>query len=351
MKAVLIRRQQPAGPVAPEVDYVEDWPGPLEPQPGEIRVRAVASALNHMDLWTGMGIPGVEISYPHIGGVDGCGVVDAVGSGVDEGWLGRHVVHNAAVEIRRPESPGAPSARNAAPEYHLIGEHSHGTHREYWCVPVANAVDIGDADPVGAAAIGLTALTAWSMMLTKGDLRAGQTVLITGIGGGVATAALSIARWLGCRIAVTSRSEEKLERARGLGAELCVVDDGGDWSREVRAWTARRGVDMVVDTIGGHILKPALRALTRGGAFVTAGTTAAPHAQVELNRVFWNQLRILGSTMGSNDEFREVMALYCAGHLSPQIDCVLPAERARQAWERLEAQEQMGKFVLDWTGG
>jgi NADPH2:quinone reductase len=351
MKAVLITRQQPAGPVAPEVNYVEDWPGPPDPQPGEIRVRAVASALNHMDLWTGMGIPGVEITYPHIGGVDGCGVVDAVGAGVGATWVGRTVVHNAAVEVRRSFRPGAPSETNAAPEYHLIGEHSHGTHREYWCVPAANAVDIGEADPVGAAAIGLTALTAWSMMLTKGNLRPGQTVLITGIGGGVATAALAIARWRGCRIAVTSRSGDKLDRARELGAEHCVLDEGGDWSREVRAWTGKRGVDMVVDTIGGHILKPALRSLARGGAFVTAGTTAGPQAEIELNRVFWNQLRVLGSTMGTNDEFREVMALYCAGHLAPQIDCVLPVAKARQAWERLEAQDQMGKIVLDWAGG
>lgn len=350
MKAVLITRQAPSGPVSPQVEFVEDWPGPADPGPGEIRVRAVASALNHMDLWTGMGIPGVDIQYPHIGGVDGCGVVDAVGQDVDPAWTGRTVVHNAAVELHRPPAPGAPSDANQAPEYELIGEHSHGTHREYWCVPAVNAVDVGDAEPFGAAAIGLTALTAWSMMLTKGNLRPGQAVMITGIGGGVATAALAIARWRGCRIAVSSRSEAKLERARALGADLCVLDDGSDWSREVRKWTGKRGVDMVVDTIGGHVLRPALRSLARGGAFVTAGTTASPKAEIELNRVFWNQLRVLGSTMGSNDEFREVMALYTRGDLIPEIDGVLPASRAREAWERLEAQEQMGKIVLDWSG-
>jgi NADPH:quinone reductase-like Zn-dependent oxidoreductase len=216
-------------------------------------------------------------------------------------------------------------------------------------VPAETAVDIGQADPVGAAAFGLTALTAWSMMITKGDLRPGQPVLVTGIGGGVATAALAIARWRGCPVAVTSRSEAKLARARELGADLCVLDEGEDWSREVRGWTGKRGVAMVVDTIGGHILKPALRSLGRGGAFVTAGTTASPRAEIELNRVFWNQLRLLGSTMGTNDEFREVMALYCSGALAPEVDRVYPASQARQAWERLEAQEQMGKLVLDWS--
>ena len=216
-------------------------------------------------------------------------------------------------------------------------------------MPADNAVDIGDADPQGAAAIGLTALTAWSMMITKGALQAGHSVLITGIGGGVAVAALAIARWRGCRIAVSSRSAEKLERARELGAEYCILDEGQDWSRDLRGWTGKKGVDMVVDTIGGPVLKPSVRALSRGGAFVTAGATAAPTGELELNRVFWNQLRILGSTMGTNDEFREVMALYCAGELMPVIDRVLPARDARKAWERLEAQEQMGKIVLDWT--
>lgn len=349
MRAVLITRQAPKGPVAPQVQYVEDWADTSDPEPGELRVRAIATSLNHMDLWTGMGIPGVEINYPHIGGVDGCGIVESVGAGVDEAWIGRRVVHNAAVEICGSSHPEAPTQATLAPEYWLIGEHSHGTHREFWCIPAANAFDIGDADPQHAAAIGLTALTAWSMMLTKGNLRPGQYVLITGIGGGVSIAALAIARWRGCRIAASSRSEDKLARARELGAEFTILDEGQDWSRELRAWTNKRGVDMVVDTIGAHVLKPALRSLARGGVFVTAGTTAGAQAELELNRIFWNQLRLLGSTMGTNDEFREVMTLFCAGKLVAEIDCVLPAVRAREAWERLEAQEQMGKIVLDWS--
>jgi NADPH:quinone reductase-like Zn-dependent oxidoreductase len=343
MRAALIARQAPRGPVAPQVEYVEDWPGPDVPGPGEIGVRAIASALNHMDLWTGMGIPGVPIEYPHIGGVDGCGIVESVGVGVEETWLGRTVVHNAAVEV---PARGRPTR---APDYRLIGEHSHGTHREFWCVPVANAFDIGDADPLGAAAIGLTALTAWSMMVTKGELEPGQDVLITGIGGGVAVAALGIARWRGCRVAVTSRSARKLDRAKELGAEYTILDESQDWSRGLREWTGKRGVDLVVDTIGGPMLGPAVRSLARGGAFVTAGTTAAPAGQLELNRVFWNQLRILGSTMGTNEEFQSVMELYCSGDLVPVIDSVVPAARARSAWERLESQEQMGKIILDWS--
>lgn len=348
MHAILITRQSPQGPVAPTVECVPDWPRPEGPGAGEVLVRALASALNHMDLWTGRGIPGVEIHYPHIGGVDGCGVVEEVGEGVHPDWIGRTVVHNAAVEVGRATGPHSASQANSAPAWRLIGEHSHGTHREFWCVPAANLVDIGEADPQGAAAIGLTALTAWSMMLTKGDLRCGQTVLITGIGGGVATAALAIARWRGCRIAVTSRSAAKLERARELGASFLIHDEGQDWSKELRAFTGKRGVDMVVDTIGAPVLGPALRSLCRGGAFVTAGATAGPVAGLELNRVFWNQLRVLGSTMGTNDEFREVMALFRSGALQPEIDSVFAPSEARAAFERLEAQEQMGKIIFDW---
>ncbi len=345
---MILDHAEARGPVAPQVRYVSDWPDPGPPGPGEARLRVLASALNHMDLWTGMGIPGVEIEYPHVGGVDACGMVEAVGEGVDPDWIGRRVVFDAAVEVVRPARPGEPSAATYAPALELIGEHRPGAHREHFCVAVDNLVDVGGADPVEAAAIGLTALTAYAMMFSRGGLRPGQFVLITGIGGGVATAALGLARWAACRIAVTSRHRSKLDRAREHGAEFTVLDEGRDWSKEVRQWTRKRGVDMVVDTVGGPLLEPALRSLARGGAYVTAGATAGAADRLELHRIFWNQLRLVGSTMGSPHDFREVMALFCAGLLRPIIDSVFPPERAREAWERLERGQQMGKIVLDW---
>jgi len=348
MKAITIREQAPKGPVAPNVSVVDDWADPGPPDRGELLVRTEASALNHMDLWVGRGIPGVEIEYPHVGGVDGCGIVEAVGSDVDAAWVGRRVVHNAAVRLDGPARPGTPTEAGIAPDVELIGEHSHGTHRARYRIPVENAVDVGDADPVAAAAYGLTALTAYAKMFTKGRLRPGQTVLITGIGGGVATAALGLAGWMGCTTIVTSRHRWKLDRALELGADHGVLDEGQDWSREVRGLTAKRGVDMVVDTVGGPLLKPCLRVLVPGGAFVTAGATAGPVSEIELARVFWKQLRVLGSTMGSNDEFREVMALFRAGHVAPVVDRVFPPAEAPAAWERLEAADQMGKLVIDW---
>lgn len=351
MKAILIREQAPRGPVAPLVATVDGWPDPGSADDHEILVRCEASALNHMDLWVGMGIPGVDIEYPHIGGVDGCGIVEAVGDDVDPSWIGRRVVHNAAVVVPGTLRPGEPTARGLATEVRLIGEHSPGTHRELYRVPAENAVDIGGADPVAAAAFGLTGLTAYSKMITKGQLRPGQTVLITGIGGGVATAALSIARWMGCTTIVTSRHAWKLDRAKELGADHVVLDTGQDWSREVRGLTDKRGVDMVVDTVGGPLLTPSLRTLVPGGAFVTAGSTASPKAELELARVFWKQLRVLGSTMGTNDEFREIMALFQAGRVEPVVDRVYAPEDAPDAWERLESGDQMGKLVIDWRKG
>lgn len=348
MRAITIRQQVRSGPVAAHVEFVDIWPDPGAPGPGQLRVRTEASALNHMDLWVARGIPGVDIVYPFVGGVDGCGRVEAVGAGVSEEWIGRRVVHNAAVRQQRPPLPGQGTRASEAPEYRLIGEHEPGTHREAYLVPVDNAVDMGDADPVLACAFGLTALTAYSMMFTKGALKPGQSVLITGIGGGVATAALALARWSACPVIVTSRHRAKLDAALALGAQHAVLATGEDWSREVRALTGKRGVDMVVDTIGGAHLTWSLRALARGGAYVTAGATSGPRAEAEVTRVFWNQLRVLGSTMGTNDEFREVMALFRAGLAGPVVDRVFTPGQAAEAWQRLEAAEQMGKLVVRW---
>lgn len=348
MRAITITKQAPKGPVTPNIAVVDDWPDPEKPARGEATIRVLASALNHMDLWVGMGIPGVEISYPHIGGCDVCGEVEAVGDDVDKSWIGRRVMMNAAVAQPQPERPGDPPASTLAPEYQLIGEHHHGAHRARFNAPVGNLADVGSADPVETAAFGLTFLTAWSMMITKGGLRAGQSVLITGIGGGVATAALRIAKHYGCQTVVTSRHEWKLDRASEMGADHGVLDDGSDWSKAVRTWTDKRGVDMAVDSVGKPTHLPCIKSLARGGAYVTPGCTAGPNATTDLARIFWNQLRILGSTMGTNEEFREIAALFRSGALKPVVDSVFDAADAPKAWERLEQGEQLGKIVIKW---
>lgn len=364
--AVVLRR---GSPVAPNVEFRTDWPDPPAPGPGQVLVRTLASAFNQMDLWVGRGVPGLTLDYPRVSGCDACGVVERVGDGVDRAWIGRRVIVNAAVRQPDRVSPDDPPASTLAPSYHLIGEHTNGMHAERFLAPAVNLADVGDADPVQAAAFGLCALTAYSMIVTKASLRPGQSVLITGIGGGVATAALALAKHLACRVAVTSRHQWKLDRARELGADLCVLDRANapgstpsapgappppapppaDWSAEIRAWTNKRGVDLAVDSSGKATHLMCLKSLARGGTYVTPGASSGPDAVTDLARVFWNQLRILGSTMGTNAEFQEVAALFRAGRVAPVVDRVFPARDVREAYERLERAEQFGKVVIRWA--
>ena len=347
MKAVTIARQ--GAPVAPNIEVIEHWADEPSPGPGEVVIRVEASALNHMDVWVGMGIPGMELAYPRVGGCDACGIVEGVGDGVERAWVGRRVVTNAAVRQADRVHPDDPTGATLAPAYQLIGEHLNGMHRERFTAPVANVADVGSsAEPTEAAAFGLVTLTAYSMMLTKGGLRPGQLVLITGIGGGVATTALGLAKWMGCRVVVTSRHQWKLDRATELGADEAILDEGQDWSKDVRSWSGKRGVDMAVDSIGKPTHMSCIKSLARGGAFVTPGNTGGPRVETDQARMFWNQLRLLGSTMGTNDEWREIVALFRAGQIRPVIDKVFPWSDAGQAWARLEAGEQFGKIVLDW---
>jgi NADPH:quinone reductase-like Zn-dependent oxidoreductase len=348
MRAVVVTQQ--GNPVAPNIRVVSDWPElDREPGPGEARLRTIASAFNQMDLWVGRGVPGLQLSYPRVSGCDACAEVEAVGPNVDKAWIGKRVIVNAATRMPQRISPTDPPNSTLAPEYELIGEHHMGMMRERFLAPVANLALVPESvDPAEAAGFGLCALTAYSMIITKGTLRPGQSALITGIGGGVATAALSIAKHFACPVIVTSRHQWKLDRAKELGADHGILDAGQDWSKEVRAWTSKRGVDMAIDSSGKATHLNCIKSLARGGAYVSPGCTSGPDATTDLARLFWNQLRVLGSTMGSNEEFHEVAALFRAGKLRPAVDKVYPVSDAVAAYQRLEAAEQFGKIVLKW---
>lgn len=348
MRAAVIQHSAKPGEVPGAWACVTDWPEPGDPGTGEALLRTEASAFNHMDIWVTMGIPGVDLTYPRVSGCDACAVVEKVGEGVDPAWVGERVVMNAAVALPLRPRPDDPPASHLAPEYELIGEHHHGAHRERFIAPVANLQPVGDADPADAAAFGLVTLTAYSM-LRKADVRPGQVVVITGIGGGVATAALALCKWMGCRVAVTSRHQWKLDKAAALGADLCILDEKQDWSKQLRSWTNKRGVDVCVDSVGKPIHEQCIASLARGGCFVTCGNTAGPKAETNLARIFWNQLRVLGSTMGTNAEFAEVVSLLRAGHAPPVIDSVHDWSDAPKALARLDSGEQFGKIVLRWS--
>jgi NADPH:quinone reductase-like Zn-dependent oxidoreductase len=345
MRAIVIERQ--GTPVASNVRLDPAFPDPI-PGLGEVLVRTEASALNHLDLWVGRGLPGIDLTYPRISGSDGAGVVEAVGPGIDPSWIGARVLLNAAV----PQPDLALPDRSPAPDdIRMIGEHTNGCLAEKFTAPATNLVAIGDADPTEAVAFGLTHLTAWRMMVTRSGLRAGQSVLITGIGGGVALAALNIAKHFGCSTIVTSRSAAKLEQAKAIGATHGVLDSGGDWSRDVRKLTGKRGVDLCVDSIGKSVHGQCIRSLSRGGTFATCGCTTGFDGVTDLARIFWNQLTLVGSTMGTMDEFRQCVALFRSGAIRPVIDTVFTPERGQAAYTRLEAGEQFGKVVVDWRKG
>ena len=230
-----------------------------------------------------------------------------------------------------------------------MGEHSPGAMAEAFLAPVSNLLELPeDIDAREAAAYGLTHLTAWRMIATRARATAGDWVLIPGIGGGVALAALGICRHLGCRTVVTSRHQWKLDRAMELGADHAVLDDGEGWSRTVRGLTGRRGVDVCIDSVGKAIHASCIRSLARGGRFVTCGCTSGGDAVTDLTRIFWNQLSILGSTMGDMEEFRQVVGLLTGGHLRPVVDQIHGPEWAREAWSRLESGSQFGNLVIDW---
>jgi NADPH:quinone reductase-like Zn-dependent oxidoreductase len=345
MKAIVTTRR--GSPVAPNVSCINDAADPVA-GPGEAVVRTEASALNHLDLWVARGLPGVDTVYPFTSGSDGCGIVESVGEGVDPAWIGQRVLLNAAVVQPHRSVPGSwPAGEDIA----MIGEHTPGANAARFKAPITNLLEIGDTDPIEAAAFGLTHLTAWRMLVTRARLQAGQTVLVPGIGGGVAMASLAIARHFGCTVIVTSRHRAKLDRALELGAHHAILDDGSDWSRQVRAVTGRRGVDVVAESVGKSIHMACIKSLARGGTLVTCGCTTGPDATTDLARIFWNQLSIIGSTMGTMEEFRSVVSLLRSGAIRPVVDQVFAPSQAQAAFERLEAGEQCGKLVIDWRMG
>ena len=321
-------------------------PIPELAHPDDVRVRVHAAALNHLDLFVLGGVPGVTIVPPWIMGADAAGVVDAVGSGVHSVAPGDAVVINPGISCRECEFCRQ-GEQPLCPRFRLLGEHRPGTFADYVVVPAANVRTIpAGSDMVAAAAFPLVTLTAWRMIVTRAELKAGETVLIQGIGGGVALAALQIAKSLGANAWVTSSSEAKLEKARMLGADEAFDHSAMDVAKEVRARTGKRGVDVVVDNVGKATWAQSLGALGRRGRLVTCGATSGPIVETDVRRLFWNQWSILGSTMGNDAEFDAVVGEFRAGRLMPPIDSVHELEDGRGAFERLASGRQFGKVVL-----
>ncbi len=330
----------------PEVLQAAELPTP-HPGPGEVQVRVHACAMNHLDLWVRRGIPALRLEMPHIPGSDVAGVVTEVGPEVSGVQVGDRVVVNATLSCGECEFC-LRGEDNRCRRGAILGEHVRGGYAEYVVVPARNVLKLPGGFPYEeAAAASLVFLTAWHMLITRGGLRPGEDVLIVGAGGGVNTAALQIAKLAGARVVVVASNPEKAERVRALGADH-VIDRSQepDWSRAVWQWTGRRGVDVVVDNVGRATLAQSMRVVARGGRIVIVGNTSGPEAQIDIRFIFGKQISIIGSTMGSHQDFRDVMALIWAGKLKPVVDRVMPLAEGKRAFELMERGEQFGKIVL-----
>jgi zinc-binding alcohol dehydrogenase/oxidoreductase len=333
MKAIILRELGEA-----ENLRLEEVP---EPQPAahEVLVRLKAAALNRRDVWIRRGLYS-GIKLPIILGSDGAGDVVLAGAAADQSLVGRAVVIN-------PSLDWGPDERAQGPDFRILGLPDDGTYAQFIKVPASNAYP--KPDPLSyeqAAAIPLASLTAYRAVVSRAQVGAGETVLVTGISGGVSSFALLIAKRLGARVLVTSGSDAKLARAADLGADGAANYKTQDWAKEIVALSGGKGPDVVIDSVGGETFAKAIEMLKPGGRVVTYGATTGPARQVEVRRIYWKQITVLGSTMGTAKEFEQMLELYGHNGLRPVVDRVFPLVEAASAHRRMEEAAQFGKIVL-----
>ena len=328
----------------------EEVEAPKLRSPSDAIVELKAAALNRVDIWNRRGSTGREIPLPHILGADGAGIVTQIGEQVTNVNPGDSVCLYPRSGCGRCEFCAADRDFMCI-RPRALGEKDNGTYAEYVRLPARNCFPI----PPGlsfeeAAAFPLVFLTVWRMLVTNAALRPGELVLILGIGGGIATAALQLANHMRAHVIVTSSSNEKLEMAKNWGADHGINYRTADFAKEVRNLTGKRGVDVVVDCVGGESWGKSLATLAKGGRLVTCGATAGANASTDLRRVFWNSLKILGSTLGSREEFVQVLNFMRNSRVRPIIDQLFALKDASAAQQRMEDGKQFGKIVLQISG-
>jgi NADPH:quinone reductase-like Zn-dependent oxidoreductase len=341
MKTVLFHRHG-----GPEVLEYTDFPTP-EPKQGEVLVRLRAAALNRMDVMVRNGWPGLKLDLPHINGADGAGDVAEIGVGVQGFEIGDPVVINSNLGCGKCEFCQA-GKDNMCRDWHLLGETIRGTYAEYVAVPSRQLYTLPKGfDYHSAAAAALVYLTAWHSLSKRGNLQKDETVLIVGAGGGVNTASIQIAKYIGAQVVVVGSNAQKLEKAKSIGADILIDrSKEADWSKSVFIVTEKRGVDVVVDNVGTTFTQ-SLRTLRKGGRLLTVGNSGAPRFEIDNRYMFAKHLSIIGSTMGTLDDFKQVMDLIVAGKLQPVLDKTYPLQDAALAQERLWNQENIGKITLE----
>jgi len=340
MKAVLFHEHG-----GPEVLKYEDAPDP-KPGRGDVLIEVKATSINHIDIFLRRGMPGVRVPLPKIAGCDAAGIIKEVGPDVSGLKPGDRVTINPGISCGHCEFC-ASGFGSQCTTYAMVGEHIDGAYAQLLRVPAHIVLPIPDSLSFEeAAAAPLVFLTAWSMMVGKGDIRPGEDVLILGAGAGVGTAAIQIAKLVGCRVIATASTDEKLARAKQLGADILINYRKEEFDKRVRDITNKRGVDVVIDYIGADTWVQSLRSARKGGRVLTCGATTGFAPQTDLRHIFYRQVRVIGSTMGSHKEFMDVMKCIFRGQLKPIIDRVLPLSEARQGHELIEKREVFGKIVL-----
>ena len=341
MKTVLFRQHG-----GPEVLEYTHFPTP-KPKAGEVLVRLHAAALNRMDVMVRNGWPGLKLELPHINGADGAGEVSALGEGVTEFKIGDSVVINANLGCGQCEFCKE-GRDNLCKEWHLLGETVRGTYAEYVVLPIRQLYKLPkDFDFHQAAAAALVYQTALHSLIKRGNLRSGEILLIVGAGGGVNTASVQIGKYIGAQVIVVGSDAEKLNKAESIGADILIDrSKEADWSKAVFLATNKRGADVVVDNVG-TTFPHSFRAARKGGRILTVGNSGGPKFEIDNRFVFAKHLSLIGSTMSTLADFKEVMDLIVADRLKPIMDKTFPLKDAASAQERLWKAKHFGKITLN----
>jgi NADPH:quinone reductase-like Zn-dependent oxidoreductase len=330
-----------------DLDVIQygDVPDPT-PGAGEVLLQVRACAVNHLDIWVRRGWPGLKLRMPHWCGADVAGEVIELGEGVS-GWdRGDRVVVDPGINTVEDEFTRR-GEHSVSPGYTILGEQIHGGAAEYLAVPARNLYRMPENwDFPKAAAPLLVSLAAWRMLIHRAKLRAGESVLVVGAGGGVNSMAVQIAKLAGATVYVICSNKEKADKAKALGADRVVDRSQDEWGKRIYNLTGKRGVDVVVDNVGEATMMTSMQAAARGGRIVIIGNTSGPHAQIDIRYIFGKQISLIGSTMGTHQDFRDVAALLWAGKLKPVIDRIMPLSQGIEAYRMMEQGEQFGKIVL-----
>lgn len=340
MKAVFFREHG-----GPEVLTYGDFDDPVL-RPDQVLVGVKAASVNHLDLFVRRGIPGISIPLPHIPGSDAAGVVEGVGGGVEGVSVGERVLVNPSVSCGQCEFCARGDA-SLCLSYRLIGETTQGTCCEKIAIPSVNVIPVPDGITFEqAASIPLVFMTAWRMLITRGRLRPGEDVLILGASAGVGIAAIQIAKVAGARVFAAASTQEKLQLCRELGADILINYSREDFVSRVRTETGKRGVDVVIDYLGKETWVKSLRSLARGGRLLTCGATTGYDPQTDLRHIFYRQLQVIGSTMGSKNDLVAPLKLIQAGRMRPVVGAVYDLADAAAAHRAMEERRALGKIVI-----